>query len=309
MLARVGNGDRRPQRLGRRWLLVAAAAAVVVVVAATVGIGVVVTRGADALPGAGDMPWPAEGTAAIAIDGHEALGPGADTARPMASLTKLVTALVVLDAAPLVADGDGPVFVLDGMDAAITSQEHAADGVSVGLAAGTPVTERRLLELMLVASANDAARSLARHVFGDEQTFSSRARAWLDARGLGGVTVVDAAGMDAGNAASPRALLGLGRLAMADATIAAIVAMPSVAKDVRTTTEQLRTTNSLLGRFGVDGLKTGHTDPAGFTVLFTAPLDGASGRRVFGVVLGAPSAAQRDTDAALLLGHVRSAPR
>ncbi|MDQ1130473.1 D-alanyl-D-alanine carboxypeptidase (penicillin-binding protein 5/6) [Microbacterium sp. SORGH_AS 888] len=310
MLARVGDGDRRAQRLvRRRRRALAAGIAAAVVVAAGVGVGVAVARTAGSVPGEADMPWPDAGVAAIAVDDREAFGPDAEAARPMASLTKLVTALVVLDAAPLTAGEDGPVYVLDAMDAAITAQEQSADGVSAALPAGTPATERHLLELMLVASANDAARSLARHVFGDEATFISRARVWLEARGLGEVTMVDAAGMGAANAASSRDLLSLGRLAMADTTIASIVVMPAVTKDARLGSEQLRSTNSLLGRFGVDGLKTGHTDPAGYTTLFTAPLDAGSNRRVFGVILGAPSAAQRDTDAALLLGHVRAASR
>ena len=303
----VGRTDAGAASRRRRLLLTLAAAVGAVAVVAGIVVAVGMSRGADgALPGAADMPWPAVGTAGVAVGDAQVVSPGAAQPHPMASLTKVVTALVVQDAAPIGPEDDGAVILLDAADAQFTAQEERAGGLVASLAADTRTTQRELMELMLVGSANDAARALVRHVFGREDAFLDAAAAWLEAEGLMSVVVADASGMSPESVASVPDLLRLGRLAFDDPVIGVMLGAESVRHGATAGTPGIIPhTSGLIGRFGIDAAKSGYTAQARHNLLFTAPLDGDG--RIVGVVLGAPSAAQRDTDAARILSHVRAA--
>jgi serine-type D-Ala-D-Ala carboxypeptidase (penicillin-binding protein 5/6) len=250
----------------------------------------------------GTAPWPTTGTAALAVGDAEAGSPGSDEPRPIASIAKLVTALVVLDAAPLSADSDGPVYVLDADDMALAEQSRQRGDSFTPAAVGDLASERELLEQSLVASSNNAAVTLARRVFGTEGAYVDAARAWLDAHGLSGIRIADATGLGDGNLASASDLLDLGRIALADPVVAGISALPAAVSPDGTAT---RATNPLLGQSGIVGLKTGHTDAAGYAMLFATGGD----RPIIGVVLGEPSATQRTTDVTRLVAYARTASR
>jgi D-alanyl-D-alanine carboxypeptidase len=149
---------------------------------------------------------------------------------------------------------------------------------------------------MLVASANDAADTLARDVAGSEPAFVRRMNREAADLGLAGTTYADAEGLDApGQHSTARDVAVLARDLLADPTFRQVVRQPAVSIDGH----RLDATNDLLGRYpGADGVKTGHTDGAGWCLAASATRDG---RRVIAVVLGAPSAEARDTSAAALL--------
>ncbi|MFT4135937.1 D-alanyl-D-alanine carboxypeptidase family protein [Microbacterium sp.] len=244
--------------------------------------------------------WPTTGTSALSIGTTTVGSPGSDEARPIASLTKLVTALVALDAAPLEPDQSGPSFLLTDADAGYALAEQARDGSSVAVLPGQVLTERQFLEYVLVASSNNHATSLVTHLFGDEQAYLAAARRWLDEHRLSHIQIADASGMSPDNRASARDLITLGRLAAATPAIAELAARPMTISPIG---EPLPNTNDLLGTLGITGLKTGHTTEAGYTALFTAPV---GGEQLIGVVLGAPSDTQRTTDVTRLIAHVRA---
>lgn len=207
--------------------------------------------------------------------------------RPIASITKVVTALVVLDAMPI-AEGDGPSRELTAQDAAYFD-EAVADAASREPAPeGSIITERDALEAMLIGSSGNHARTLADWAFGSQDGFVAAAAAWLAANGLASTTIVEPTGADPRNTSTIPDLIRIGELALANPITAGIVAQASAdLPDVG----PIESTNALLGVDGIDGIKTGTLDEAGACLLFSADVAvGASGQVVtlVGVVLGGP---------------------
>ena len=247
-----------------------------------------------------EIDWPAMGSAALSLGNAVASSEDADVARPMASLTKIVTALVILDAAPLPPGAQGPMFRMDETDAGFAQAEAERVGRYVPVSPGDVLTQRQLLELMLVASSNNHATSLVTRIFGNERAYVAAAQRWLDERDLHGVRIADASGLSPANRASALDLLMIGRLAAADPTITEIAALPATRA---VPGREQPATNDLLGTLGITGLKTGYTDAAGHTTLFVTSI---GDEQLVGVVLGSPSATQRATDVTRLVAQLRS---
>jgi D-alanyl-D-alanine carboxypeptidase len=151
---------------------------------------------------------------------------------------------------------------------------------------------------MLVASANDAARTLAVDVAGNEHSFVRMMNAEAAAAGLDATRYANPDGLD--DPAQHASAADVARLAhdlMRDPTFRRIVA----AESTRLNGSLLPTTNDLLGAYGgADGIKTGHTDEAGWCIAASATRDG---RSIVAVVLGAPTEQARDDAARTLLDY------
>ncbi len=252
-----------------------------------------------------EVTLPGYGAGAIGgvDDGLIYAGSDLDTPRPIASITKVVTALVVLDAHPIAEGQPGATLTLTAGDAALRERYAAIGGTTAPAPAGLAVSERQVIELMMVQSANNYAETLATWAFGSVDAYLAAARSWLDARGLTTIAIADATGFSPGNTASPRALLELGRLAAADPVVSAASALPSVTVPGVGTFENR---NRLIGIDGVTGLKTGTLDEAGACLLFTAvhEIEGES-VPIVGVVLGGPDHVRLAADVRALLASVR----
>lgn len=126
------------------------------------------------VPGlAPDLPWPAGGAAA-AVSGLGLIGSHGDSSpRPMASVAKVMTALVVLEDHPLSPTEEGSTVTVTQEDFANYQRESAAGQSVVPVEVGEALTERQLLEGMLIPSGNNFADLLARWD-GDRPTHSSR---------------------------------------------------------------------------------------------------------------------------------------
>ena len=88
---------------------------------------------------------------------------------------------------------------------------------------GEVYTQRELLDLTLIESANNYSSTLAKWAFGSEDAFVAKAREWVAAHDLPSITIVDSTGLGAGNVGTATDVIELGRLALADPLIAAIV--------------------------------------------------------------------------------------
>ncbi|MEJ6488913.1 hypothetical protein PQI23_04170 [Leucobacter sp. USCH14] len=228
---------------------------------------------------------------------------------PIASISKLVTVLVVLDAQPVAAGADGPVHVWTAEDAARQAEYLADNGVAFPIPIGTEVTARQMLQLALVPSANDFATAYAYSVFGDNEAFLAAVRAWQERESLTSLTLFEPTGMDERNAASASDVLRIARLALENETIAEIVAMPQVSLPWGVGT--LESTNPLYGALdGVVGVKTGRTSTAGYN-LAAARTSDALGRDVvqISVVLGRESAEDRLRSSLTMLSALDAAPQ
>ncbi|HET8896816.1 MAG TPA: serine hydrolase, partial [Protaetiibacter sp.] len=238
---------------------------------------------------------PPEGAWAMSVaGGDEFLGPdaagiwatsGADEVRPIASITKLITALVILDAKPLAASDDpGPTLTFDKADHDLYDKYYVLGATIAKMPTGSSLSLHDVLEAMLVVSACNYAEAAAGWAFGSQSAFLTAARAWLAANGLEHTTIVEPTGIDARNVSTPRDLLTLGHLAMANPVIADIVASESLnvsGLDARSNT------NTLLGESGVRGIKTGTLEGSGSNLLFSARLTvGGRDLDVTGVLLG-----------------------
>jgi serine-type D-Ala-D-Ala carboxypeptidase (penicillin-binding protein 5/6) len=243
---------------------------------------------------------PGFGGYAVGAIGFEGLlAAGSETvAMPIASITKVVTALVVLEGHPIPAGEGGPEVAYTEADVDIYWDMVAQNGSVAPVQAGANLTLRESLQAMLLPSGNNYAISLANWAFGSEQALVDRANAWLAEHGLAGTRVADASGLSLENVGTAADLVRLGEIALTDPTLSEIVAMPTV--DVPEL-GALENSNKLLGSHGVDGIKTGTTDDAA-NLLFSADYPvGASTVTVVGVLLGGEThAVLNDAIAAML---------
>lgn len=216
-----------------------------------------------------------------------------DLVRSPASLTKLMTGLLVFEAI-----GEGR-FSLD--DSLVVPKEVASVyGSRVRLWAGERVSIHDALSALFIASGNDAATALACHMDGSEEAFVRRMNRRADDLGMYRTFFANPHGLDNGphaaNSSSARDMAVLSRELLRHPLAMGMAGMTT--HTIRGT-QVIHNTNRLIGRFpGVDGLKTGYTSRAGFCLAATAERDGL---RIVAVILGSPSGDRRFSEAAGLI--------
>jgi D-alanyl-D-alanine carboxypeptidase (penicillin-binding protein 5/6) len=232
----------------------------------------------------------------VAIDGREVWAREPDAPRLPASLTKIMTALVVLDGASWAPE----------TRVTVSRRAAGSTGSRAGLRAGESVAAGELLTAMLVSSANDACVALAEHAAGSVEAFVAAMNARAVALGLRATHFADPCGHDAaGQRSSARDLLALTEAALERDAFARIVALRSATVTTsRGRRIDLVTGNHLLGGSpGVIGVKTGYTPGAGKCLVVLAERDGV---RVLIVLL---DAADRWWTAAALVEEAFGAAR
>ncbi|MFI7415734.1 D-alanyl-D-alanine carboxypeptidase family protein [Nonomuraea sp. NPDC049684] len=245
--------------------------------------------GAPPVTGDASLPWPREGQAAVEVTGVGSLGVSGDPRPvPIASVTKVMTAYVILRRHPLRPGDDGPPITVDR-----TAAEESLSRLesTVPLVQGRTVRLRRLLELMMVPSGNNVARLLARWDAGSQERFVARMNAAARRLGMADSTYTGASGNEDTTVSTAADQLRLARAAMGDPVLRAVVAQTdtSVPGDAR----RLHNTNTLLNRHGVIGIKTGSGTAAGGSLMWASRV---RGHLVLGVILG--QAAHTDPAAA-----------
>jgi D-alanyl-D-alanine carboxypeptidase (penicillin-binding protein 5/6) len=268
-----------------------------------------------ARPAAATVALPQVGESAVSISGgDDYLGPTADgvfassggnTALPMASISKLITAMVVLNAKPLGASGTGRTIAWTKDDTALYDKYFVLNATIAPMKKGSSMTEHDAIETMLVVSACNYAEAMATWAFGSDAGFASATRRWLTSNGLTGTTMVEPTGLDDRDKSTPSDLIAIGKLAMANPAIAAIVAKTS--PDAAGLTG-FANTNDLLGTDGVNGIKTGTLDSAGSDLLFSAivPVSTSTTLDLVGVVLGGQSRGSVDASVRALIDSVKA---
>ena len=238
------------------------------------------------------LTFPEYGASAIGAVGYPGVlaSGGSVDALPIASISKVITALVILEAKPLAVGESGPDIVFGDADVQFYDAQVAQNGSVAPVYSGQVLTQRNAMNVMLVTSANNYAESLASWAFGSQQAFVQAATGWLGRAGLASTAIVEPTGVSPSNVSTSGDLVELGRIALADPVVAEIVATSSI--DIPEL-GIIENTNSLLGITGVDGIKTGTLDEAGSCLLFSQDyLVGDTTVTLVGVVLGGPD---RDT--------------
>lgn len=202
---------------------------------------------------AATITWPARGSASIGIAGVSTAASAAD-AVSIASITKVVSSLMVLDRMPLAPGEQGPEFFFDYGDSVDYWNYRRADQSALDVPVDGVLTEYQLLQGTLLGSANNYIDRLSSEIWGSDEEFAAAAEIWLRERGLSGITVVTPSGFDERNVATPDALIRLGEWAMKNPVFAEIVRTPSVDLPGAGTVVN---TNGMLADPGVVGIKTG----------------------------------------------------
>ena len=173
------------------------------------------------------LALPSYGDSAIAAVGYPGLlaSGGGSAPLPIASITKIITALVVLQKAPLGVTDAGPSIPFTAADAALLKSYAARNGDVYPIKVGGTMTERDVLTVALVPSANNYIRALADWAYGSEAGFLTVARAWLASHGLTSTTLTDCTGLNPQNTSTPTDLIALGKLALANPVISEIIGM------------------------------------------------------------------------------------
>ena len=198
--------------------------------------------------------------------------------RPIASITKVMTALVFLE--------DDPDLTRD-----ITVERSDVYAASTTfIRANERITLDNLLHLTLIASDNAAARALARLSHGGTASFVERMNEKAIELGLESTTFADPSGLNPNNISSAYDLSRLISYAAQDDRIASIMRTPSYSLQVGRRTVKVNNTNKLLAGTGVDvmGGKTGFISKAGYCLATLLRLP-QSNQTVAVVVLGAKS--------------------
>jgi serine-type D-Ala-D-Ala carboxypeptidase (penicillin-binding protein 5/6) len=209
-----------------------------------------------------------------------------------ASITKLMTAYVVFHALK-----DGKLALKD----KVTISEHAwkAEGSRTFVQVGTQVPVEVLIQGMIVQSGNDATIALAERVGGTEETFAALMNNYAKALGMKGSHFMNSSGLP-----SPEHYMTARDMATLSAAI--IREFPDYYKwysQREFTWNKIRqeNRNGLLGRDpSVDGIKTGHTESAGYCLVTSAK---RNTMRLISVVLGTSSMKAREDASQALLNY------
>ncbi|WP_283137723.1 D-alanyl-D-alanine carboxypeptidase family protein [Rhizohabitans arisaemae] len=241
--------------------------------------------------------------------GRVLLAKDAQRVRPVASLTKVMTAYIVLKEGRL--DDRIRITEADVRHARTSGATHAA------LRPGEVLTTRELLYALMLSSASDASEALARTYGPGVPRFVDKMNRYASRLGMrqtryvnpDGLPETDRSGRGGFSTASDQ--VRLARLALLDPAFTSIASAPryTLAAAQGRPARTWRNTNSLLTSYrDAVGVKTGFTSPAGFCLSFAARRDG---RLLIGVLLDATknSSASRFRDAARLLDWAYSADR
>ncbi len=224
----------------------------------------------------------------------------ADKARPIASVTKIMTLLLVLEALD-----SGKIKLTD----TVTVSEYAASmgGSQVFLEPGETQDVDTMIKCISIASANDACVAMAEHLAGSETAFVEQMNAKAKALGMKNTTFLNCCGLDVtGHVSCARDVALMSAELMKNhpsVTKYTTTWMDTIVHNTRRGASEfgLANTNKLLKQYnGITGLKTGSTDEAKYCLSATAERNGI---KLVAVVLAAPDTKTRFREAAALLDY------
>ena len=231
--------------------------------------------------------------AAILIDsdsGEVLYARQADARRFPASITKVMTLYIAFQELKA-----GNIRESD--DIRISSLAASQAPSKLGLKPGATITVREAMGVIATRSANDIAVALAEYVSGSHDAFAARMTREAHRLGMSRTTFVNATGLpNAGHVTTARDIATLSRALIRDFP-KRYPLFSQVAFEYEG--QQIGNHNHLLTTLpGVDGIKTGFTNAAGFTLAASAAHDGV---RLIAVVLGGPNRVMRDSNVSELL--------
>ncbi|MDI6518670.1 D-alanyl-D-alanine carboxypeptidase [Streptomyces coelicoflavus] len=241
------------------------------------------------------IPWPESGQAALDVQGIGSFGSSGDqNPVPIASVAKVMTAYVILRDHPLKSGAEGPKIKID---QAAEEQSDAGDESTVNVYAGDSISQREALKAVLIASANNVARLLARWDAGSEKAFVEKMNAAAKDLGMTNTTYTDPSGLNNTTVSTAVDQVKLAKAAMKSPAFREVAAMMSY-NDYKGVNHG--NWNHLVGHNGVVGIKTGTTTSALGNLVFAAKKEvGGETRTIVGAVVRQPDVGGGILDAAL----------
>ncbi|MFE9030396.1 D-alanyl-D-alanine carboxypeptidase [Streptomyces iakyrus] len=238
-----------------------------------------------------DIPWPTKGQAALDVQGIGTFGSsGEQKPVPIASVAKVMTAYVILRDHPLKSGADGPKILID---QAAQDQSDAGQESTVDVTKGDRITEREALESILIASANNVARLLARWDAGSEKAFVQKMNDAAEDLGMKNTTYTDPSGLNNTTVSTAVDQVKLAKAAMQQPVFREVAAMMSY---VDYKGKKHDNWNRLVGYNDVTGIKTGTTTSALGNLVFAAKKDvNGETRRIIGAVVRQPAGGPDNT--------------
>ncbi|GGS10195.1 serine hydrolase [Streptomyces rubiginosohelvolus] len=233
--------------------------------------------------GGTELSWPGQGQSAVMVDGVGSLGSeGAQKPAPIASVAKVMTAYVILQGHPLKGDEEGEKITVDQK---AEDESKRPDESTAPLTKGQELTQRQLLQLLMIPSGNNAARLLARWDAGSEDKFIDKMNDAAKDLGMTGSTYTDPSGLEKTTVSTATDQLKLAQAVMRNDVFRKIVDMPEV--EIEGIDGKIYNNNNLLLQPGVSGIKTGSSTPAGGNLLWSAntKVDGKV-LWIYGAVMG-----------------------
>ncbi|MYX05075.1 serine hydrolase [Streptomyces sp. PgraA7] len=233
--------------------------------------------------GGTELSWPGQGQSAVMVDGVGSLGSeGAQKPAPIASVAKVMTAYVILQEHPLKGDEEGEKITVDQQ---AEDESKRPDESTAPLTKGQELSQRQLLQLLMIPSGNNAARLLARWDAGSEDAFIDKMNDAAEELGMTGSTYTDPSGLKKSTVSTATDQLKLAQAVMRNDVFRKIVDMPQV--EIEGIDGTIYNNNNLLLQPGVSGIKTGSSTPAGGNLLWSAntKVDGKV-LWIYGAVMG-----------------------
>ncbi|WP_456341369.1 D-alanyl-D-alanine carboxypeptidase [Streptomyces tendae] len=238
-----------------------------------------------------EIPWPSSGQAALDVQGIGTFGSSGDQKPvPIASVAKVMTAYVILRDHPLKSGAEGPKIKID---QAAEDQSQAGQESTVNVFEGDSISQREALESILIASANNVARLLARWDAGSEKAFVEKMNAAAKDLGMTNTTYTDPSGLNNTTVSTAVDQVKLAKEAMKQPAFREVAAMMSY-DDYKGVNHS--NWNHLVGHNDVVGIKTGTTTSALGNLVFAAKKEvGGETRTIVGAVVRQPAGGADNT--------------
>lgn len=243
------------------------------------------------LPGQFSVTFPEQAESAVGTDTFGVIASSPDqTPIPIASVTKIMTAYLVLKAHPLKPGEDGPSLTMTAQDVADYQFAVKNNYSLVKVTLGESLTEKQLLEGLMLPSGNNIANTLGRWVAGTDEAFVAKMNDTAKALGMTNTHYADASGANEATVSNAVDQIKIAQAAMQDPVFREIVAMPQATLPVA---GKVFNVNSMLGKHGIVGIKTGSGVKAkGCFVSATPVVNGSEKHYIIAAVLGSEKANQ-----------------
>jgi D-alanyl-D-alanine carboxypeptidase (penicillin-binding protein 5/6) len=222
---------------------------------------------------------------------------------PIASVAKVMSAVVVLADHPLKPGEEGPAITVTSTDVTEYQQAKAQGQSVVEVSAGEQLTEHQALQALLIPSGNNIAILLANWDAGGLPAFVTKLNAKARALALRNTTFADASGFDENTKSTPSDLTRLAAAAIQDPVLAEIVATPNAKIPVAGTVYNV---DFDLGQGGIDGIKTGSDPAAGACFMFSSAIRVAGHAiTIVGAVMALPTLEDAFAASKQLIAYVK----